>query len=109
MKSLKDIPPWDWPAGAGAMFLDVLRDGQAAESDRLLAAELAGDLTAIDDELVDALLAVLRSGAESEKLRVRAAISLGPHPRAGRHGWVRECRRRPDHGGNVHHPSGVAR
>ena len=78
LKSLKDIPPWDWPAGAGAMFLDVLRDGQAAESDRLLAAELAGDLTVIDDELVDALLAVLRSGAESEKLRVRAAISLGP-------------------------------
>ena len=75
MKSLKDIPPWDWPAGAGAMFLDVLRDGQAAESDRLLAAELAGDFTVINDELVDALLAVLRSGAESEKLRARAAIS----------------------------------
>jgi hypothetical protein len=32
LKSLKDIPPWDWPAGAGAMFLDVMRDGQAAES-----------------------------------------------------------------------------
>jgi hypothetical protein len=78
LRSLKDIPPWDWPAGAGTMFLDVMRDGQAAESDRLLAAELAGDLTVIDDELVDALLAVLRSGAESEKLRVRAATSLGP-------------------------------
>jgi hypothetical protein len=78
LKSLKDIPPWDWPEGAGATFLDLMRDGQAVESDRLLAAELAGDLTVINDELVDALLVVLRSGAESEDLRVRAATSLGP-------------------------------
>ena len=78
LKSLKDIPPWDWPADAGAMFLAVLRDDQAAESDRLLAAELAGDLTVINDELVDGLLSVLRSGTESEELRVKAAISLGP-------------------------------
>jgi uncharacterized protein (UPF0147 family) len=78
LKSLKDIPPWDWPEGAGATFLDLMRDGQAVESDRLLAAELAGDLTVINDELVDALLVVLRSGAESEELRVRAATSLGP-------------------------------
>ena len=78
VKALKDIPPWDWPEGTGKMFLDILRDGQAAESDRLLAVELAGDFTVIDDELVDALLAILRSGGESEKLRGKAAISLGP-------------------------------
>lgn len=78
LKLLKDIPPWDWPADAGATFLDILRDGQAAEADRLLAAELAGDLTVIDDELVDALLSVLRIGAASENLRAQAAISLGP-------------------------------
>lgn len=78
LRSLKDIPPWDWPADAGAMFLDILRDDQAAESDRLVAAELAGDLTVINEELVDALLSVLRSGAKSEKLRLKAAISLGP-------------------------------
>ena len=44
----------------------------------MLAAKLAGDLTVINDELADALLALLRSGDRSETLRVQAAISLGP-------------------------------
>lgn len=78
VKVLRDIPPWEWPDGAGKMFLDILRDDQAAEGDRLLAAELAGDFTVINDELADALLSVLRSGDESEKLRGKAVISLGP-------------------------------
>src|SRR5207247_7366369 len=39
---LKDTPPWEWPAGTGKMLLDILRDDRAAESDLLLAAELAG-------------------------------------------------------------------
>lgn len=78
LKTLRDTPPWDWPEGAGRMFLDILRDGQAAEADRLVAAELAGDFTVINDELVGALLSILRSGAESAALRGQAAISLGP-------------------------------
>ncbi len=78
LKTLKDTPPWEWPEGAGKMFLGILRDGQADESDRLLAAELAGDFTVINDELVDALLSILRSGVESEELRCQAVISLGP-------------------------------
>src|SRR6266508_370783 len=78
VKALRDIPPWEWPEGAGKMFLDILRGGQPAEADRLLAAELAGDFTVINDELADALLSILRSGDESEALRGQAAISLGP-------------------------------
>lgn len=78
LKSLKDIPPWDWPADAGATFLDILRDGRGTRADRLLAAELAGDVTVINDELVDALLSVLCSGGEPEELRAQAAICLGP-------------------------------
>jgi hypothetical protein len=78
LKTLQDTPAWDWPGGAGRMFLDILRDDQAAESDRLLAAELAGDFTVINEELVGALLSILRSDAESETLRGKAAISLGP-------------------------------
>src|SRR6266540_1305615 len=78
VKVLRDIPPWEWPEGAGKMFLDILRGGQPAEADRLLAAELAGDFTVINDELADALLSILRSGDESEALRGQAAISLGP-------------------------------
>lgn len=78
VKALRDIPPWEWPEGAGQMLLDVLRGGQAAEADRLLAAELAGDFTVINDELADVLLSILRSGDELETLRGQAAISLGP-------------------------------
>jgi len=78
LQTLRDTPPWEWPEDAGAILLDVLRDGRAAEADRLLAAELAGELTAIDDELARALLSILGSGGESEELRGRAAISLGP-------------------------------
>jgi HEAT repeat protein len=78
LKIFEDTPPWDWPEDASAMFLDVLRDTQAAESDRLLAAELAGDLVAINDELVDALLTVLGNEIEPESLRAKAALALGP-------------------------------
>ena len=78
LKTLRDTPPWDWPEGTGKMFLGILRDDQADESDRLLAAELAGDFTVINDKLADALLSIVRNGDESEELRGRAAISLGP-------------------------------
>jgi hypothetical protein len=78
LKSLQDLPPWDWPEGAAKMFLEILRDDQARESDRLVAAELAGDFTVVNDELVDALLSILGSPDESAELRGRAAISLGP-------------------------------
>ena len=78
VKALSEIPAWEWPEGAGKEFLDILRDARAAEGDRLVAAELAGDSTVINDELVDALLAIVGSGDESEKLRAKAAISLGP-------------------------------
>ncbi|MBU4194612.1 MAG: hypothetical protein KKE43_06540 [Actinobacteria bacterium] len=74
----KDAPPWEWPEGAGKLFLEVLQDDQADESDRLLAAELAGDFTVINDELAGALLSIVQSGDEPEKLRARAVIALGP-------------------------------
>ncbi len=78
VKRLKDSPPWDWPEGAGRMILDLLRDDRAPESDRLLAAELAGDLTVINSELVEALLSIVRNSEQSETLRGKAVISLGP-------------------------------
>jgi hypothetical protein len=40
------------------LFREIPRDERADESDRLVAAELAGDLIVIDDELVDALLSI---------------------------------------------------
>lgn len=77
LKTLEDIPPWDWPEGTNMMLLGVLSDARAEESDRLLAAERAGEVTVIDDELVERLLSILRNEAESVKLRGRAALSLG--------------------------------
>jgi HEAT repeat protein len=78
LTTLSDMSPWEWPEGTGKMLLDILRDRQAEETDRLLAAELAGDFTVINDELVEALLTILQSDDASEKLRGTAAISLGP-------------------------------
>jgi hypothetical protein len=78
VKTLQAVPPWDWPEGTAEILLGILRDRQAAASDRLVAAELAGDFTVISDELVDVLLSVLRSGDESDELCAKAAISLGP-------------------------------
>jgi hypothetical protein len=78
LKTLLDTPPWDWPRDAGRMLRKVLVDRQANESDRLVAAELAGDSTVINDDLVDTLLTVVCSADEPDQLRARAAISLGP-------------------------------
>jgi len=78
LKTLKDTPPWDWPEGTAEKLVTVLRDEQATEPDRLLATEMAGDFTVVNDELVEALLAILRNNEESQEVRARAAISLGP-------------------------------
>jgi hypothetical protein len=78
LKTLLDTPPWDWPGDAGRTFWRILVDRRAQESDRLVAAELAGDLTVINDELADTLVTIASTADEPELLRARAAISLGP-------------------------------
>src|SRR5947207_12051026 len=78
LKILLETPPWDWPRDAGNLFEKILIDKRVNESERLVAAELAGDFTVINDELVDALMTIIRSADEPEQLRARAAISLGP-------------------------------
>jgi hypothetical protein len=75
---LKDTPPWEWPANTRQILMENLRDGERAASDRIVAAELAGDLVVMDDKMADALLAIVRSAGEPEELRAKAAISLGP-------------------------------
>ena len=78
LKIFRDTPPWEWPQGTDKMLLGILPDDQRDESDRLLAAELAGDYTVINNELADALLSIVLRGEESEDLRAKAVISLGP-------------------------------
>ncbi len=77
MERLAQIPSWDWPPDAGAQVLAVLRDAQALESERLLAAELAGCLIILDDPLAHELLRIFSEPAETDAIRARAAISFG--------------------------------
>jgi hypothetical protein len=78
LKTLLDTPPWDWPRDAGRMLWRILVDPRAPETDRLVAAELAGDFTVINDDLAATLLTIAGSADEPEQLRARATISLGP-------------------------------
>ena len=78
LKMLQDIPPWDWPEGASRTLQEILRNHEADASERLLAAELAGDFSVTSDELLEILLSIVQSSKEPEKLRARAVISLGP-------------------------------
>jgi hypothetical protein len=78
LKILYDTPPWDWPKNAGETFQAVLTDRSAPEAERLMAAEMAGDYVAINNELAETLMGVLGSASESAKLRSKAAIALGP-------------------------------
>ena len=58
--------------------ISLIGDQRSTPADRLLVAELGGTSTVINDELADALLAMVQSGDASEELRAKAAISLGP-------------------------------
>ena len=78
LKLLASIPPWEWPPNGGITLLAVLGDRQAAESEQLLAAEMAGEIVAIDDQLAAAVLSLAGDPSASEPVRCRAALSLGP-------------------------------
>lgn len=78
LKKIHDMPPWDWPEDAGRIFKDILDDRSADPSERLPAAEMAGNLVVMDNELAKALIAVVDNNDEMEEMRSRAVISLGP-------------------------------
>jgi hypothetical protein len=76
--TLAAIPPWEWPEGTDSKLVEVLQDDQATEADRLLAAELAGEISVTGDAVVEALLSTVGNPKRSDKERAKAAISLGP-------------------------------
>jgi hypothetical protein len=78
LKTLQETPPWDWPTDAANRFQEILINYRADESDRLIAAELAGNLTVINDRLAETLMTIIRNPDEVEQLRATAAIALGP-------------------------------
>ncbi len=77
LNAFNSIRPWEWQDDAGEVFIEILRDRQAREEDRLLAAELAGDYVVISNELCAALLAIALDEDEPEDIRAATASSLG--------------------------------
>lgn len=78
LQQIYNTPPWDRPKTAATLFLATLQNPDGDEADRLLAAEMAGSFTAINDDLAEALLEIVEDERESEELRSRAIISFGP-------------------------------
>ena len=78
VRALSSLPPWEWPADAGWLLLSALETDTREDPDRLLAVELTGSTTVMNDDLAQALLAIVRDPGETETIRGRAAISLGP-------------------------------
>ncbi len=78
LKFLEETPPWEWPEDAGKVLFDTVSNDRSDVSDRILAAELAGDITVVDDDIADALLHILQDSSEPEALRGQSAIALGP-------------------------------
>jgi HEAT repeat protein len=75
---LLDIAPWEWPEDSAGILVAALRSSTTEASVKLAAAELAGNIVVMNDELAETLLDVLREPNEDEAVRGRAAISLGP-------------------------------
>lgn len=78
LSNLKDTPPWDWPEDTANRLLEILRNRDANQTDRKLAADLAGTSTVINDDIGSALLSIVCSSDEAQDTRATAAIALGP-------------------------------
>ena len=51
VRNLQETPPWEWPRNAGKILQKTLLDREANEEDRVIAAELAGDLIVMNDRM----------------------------------------------------------
>jgi hypothetical protein len=83
LKRLAEAPPWERPESTAREALRVLKDARAATADRILAAGLGGDYTAMNDDIAEALLAVVGNGNEPGELRAAAAVAFGASLEAG--------------------------
>jgi HEAT repeat protein len=76
--TLQTIPPWEWPPDAGEMLKKILRQRGGDPAERAIAAELAGDLVVMDDEIAELLVSMVRDTAEPDAVRAQSALALGP-------------------------------
>jgi hypothetical protein len=76
LKILQNTSCWEWPDNADEIIFEVLLDEKADLSDRLIAAELAGDEFMIRDSNALTLLDIVCSEDEPLELRIQSAISL---------------------------------
>lgn len=77
-KIYKTIPPWEWPEDIEKKLLGILQDKSVDLSNRLIAAEMAGDLVVFNDKLAGILISIVSNNDEDEALRAKAAIAFGP-------------------------------
>jgi hypothetical protein len=78
LEKLQNTESWNWPKDTGKFLLGIMRNDAASPEERVAATELGGDFVVVNDEILDALLSILANPKESEEIRSRAAISLGP-------------------------------
>jgi HEAT repeat protein len=78
IKTLQEIPPWEWPEQAGRVLIETITDRDSDPADRLIATELAGDYVVLSDDVARVLLNIVRDDQEAANLRGTAVISLGP-------------------------------
>jgi len=78
LKSLADLPSWQWEEEDGDRILETLRNTGADASERLLAADLAGECAVFRHEMAEMLLEIVGRQDEVTALRKAAALSLGP-------------------------------
>jgi hypothetical protein len=78
IKILQELPPWEWPAESDQLLLGIVSNRSGDPLERLVASELAGDYSVLNDDLAKALLKIVLDDEEALDLRSTAVISLGP-------------------------------
>ena len=76
--SLNRLPQWEWPDNAAEIVLQAVCDKSRDLTDRIAAVEFAGDCAIITDRIAAHLLNILEDDSEPERIREKAAVSLGP-------------------------------
>jgi len=77
LEEIQNTPSWEWTEETGKFLNQLLADRRAQVSNRILAAELSGELTVMNDELADTLLAIVKNSKEPDELRGAAVTSIG--------------------------------